>query len=57
MTAETINGCCDRPPQVFELRPSNWVVHCWTCWEMAGPCKSRNKAIKKWNDKKDRRCK
>jgi len=44
-----IRKCCGREPDVFEMRPGDWVAHCPICWEGTLPRDTREDAIAEWN--------
>jgi len=48
--ARQIRECCSQSPTVFEMRPGDWAVHCEHCWEGVGLCKTKEDAIKEWNN-------
>lgn len=47
---ENPRQCCGENPEVFEMRPDEWAVHCRICWEGTFPCATREDAIREWNE-------
>lgn len=45
-----LKKCCGVEPEIFEMRPGDWTVHCCRCWDGTDPYPTQAEAIAAWQE-------